>query len=248
MNVNQKKTTYNPDTIDLAKMAKVLWKKAWLIGIVALLFSVIAYLGTKSFITPTYQSSFTAYVNNKTEQEATSLTSSDITAARSLVSTYSAILVSRTLLEDAAVQAGLPMAYGELSGAVTTSIVDDTEIIRVNVTMAEPENAKIFADALAELAPAYIAKIVEGSSMQVIETPVLPTSIYAPDYLRNTGKGFILGAFLVVAVIVTKELLDNRVKGENELESRYGIAVMGIIPDLREAKKYSHGQNYGKSR
>lgn len=239
MNSDRNKSIQDTDriTINLTRLVKAVFQHIWIIAAAGFVFGSASYLGTKAWIAPTYCSSFTAYVNNKSSQENGTVTSSDITAARSLASTYSAILVSQPVLEDAAEDAGLDLAYGELSGAVTTSVVDDTEIIRVSVTLENPEDAMHLARALADAAPAYIAKIVEGSSMRVIAAPKLPTAIAGPNYLRNTELGAALGILLAAVLIVLKELVDDRVKNENELEERYGIAVMGTIPDLVEAKK-----------
>lgn len=226
-------------TIDVMQLVKALWHSAWLIVITALLFGSIAYIGTKLLVTPTYQTSFTAYVNNSNEQgNKTSLASSDVTAARSLVSTYSAILTSQPVLENAAIEAGLDCTYEQLAKMISTSTVSDTEIIQVKVTMDDPAVAVAVATAIADYAPEYVSRIVEGSSMQVIAEPKLPTSIYGPSYIGNTAKGFLLGAFLAAGLVVLLELIDDRVRSEEELEHRYGIAVMGTIPDLAAAKKY----------
>lgn len=242
--------------IDLLKEAKVLLRNIWLILAAALLFGSAAYLGTKLLIAPTYRSSFTAYVNNRAEQESTTLSSSDITAARSLVSTYAAILTSRAVLTETAEAANLDLDFEEMKDSainrlVSTETVDDTELIQVNVTMNDPEEAVAYAEAMVEIAPSYITKVVEGSSMQIIDTPSTPHTIYGPSYLRNTVIGIFLGGVLAAIVVVLRDLLDDRVKSVTELEERYGIPVMGIIPDLVAAQKQNfagYSYAYGKSR
>lgn len=253
MKTDQKKRmAYDPDIIriDLPRLTKALMKKAWLIIVVALLFGSGAYLATKQFVTPTYCASFTAYVTNSSEQvDYTVRTSSDVTAARSLVSTYAIILKSRDIIDGAAEEANLGMSYAQLSEAVSINAVDNTEVFQVDIVLTDPEDALAFAQALAKAAPEYVSRIVAGSSMEVITSPTLPTSIYSPNYKKNVEKGLLLGALLVIAAVVLKELLDTRAKHESELEERYGIPVMGRIPDLVEAKKYrDSGYRYGKSR
>lgn len=243
-----KKAIAQDDVIDLRKLVSVLLHRAWLIVAAAFLFSIAAYGGTKLLITPTYRTSFTVYVNNTTDQgDKTYVAGADITAARSLVSTYSAILTSQPVLEDAAAAVGMSLPYEQLAELVSISTITDTEIIQVNVTMEDPQLAVDFAQALVDLAPEYISNIVEGSSMKVIAAPKLPNSIYAPNSVRNTEVGFLMGAIFMTALIILLELMDNRVKSGEELEQRYGIAVMGTIPDLAATGKYTaYGYGYGK--
>lgn len=238
MDVGHKKVQYNSDMIYLPMLIKALWHKAWLILFAALLFGSAAYMGTKLLVTPTYQTSFTAYVNNTVDQNSTMVSSADITASRYLVTTYSTILVSRPILEEAAEEAGIDYSYSQLASMVTTSTVENTEIIKVSVVMENPRQAQAFASALADLSPVYIAKIVEGSSMQIIAEPKLPESVYSPDFIKNMALGFMLGAFLTAAIIIVLELNDDRIKSAEELERRFGIVVMGTIPDLEAVNKH----------
>ena len=59
-----KKELNNEIEIDLQRLLGAVLNKAWLIGLVAVLCAVLAFLGTFLFITPKYQSSVMLYVNN----------------------------------------------------------------------------------------------------------------------------------------------------------------------------------------
>ncbi|MCD7843140.1 MAG: Wzz/FepE/Etk N-terminal domain-containing protein [Clostridiales bacterium] len=236
----------NEIVIDIAKLFKALWQRAWIIVLVALLGCSLAYLGTKSFVQPTYRAVFTAYVNNNSSDEwTTTVSNADLTAAQSLVYTYTHILTSRTMLLAAAEEIGADYTYEDMCRWVTTDVVEDTEIIEVRVTMNSPEEALALAEAIAAMMPIYVTEIVEGSSAQIIDMPVLPESIYAPSYIRNALIGGVLCAFLAAAVILLLELLDDTVKEEETLEQRFGVTVIGVIPDLASADKYASHYGYG---
>ena len=85
MQDKQKKAGLNEErSIDLLRLAQVIWKRAWLILLVALLCGVIVFAYSKIFIAPSYRSSFTAYVNNRintAEGQGNTTSSSDITAS-----------------------------------------------------------------------------------------------------------------------------------------------------------------------
>lgn len=246
--MNEARKTVEEDVIviDLVQLLKALWKRLWIIVIVTLLGCSLAYLGTKTFVQPTYRATFTAYVNNKSSSEGTTtVTNSDLTAAQSLVYTYTHLLTSRSMLDKAATQAGTDSSYEEMSKWVTTDVIDDTEIIEVNVTMDSAEGALVLATAIAEVMPDYVTQIIEGSSVQIIDMPVLPDKIYSPNHLKNAIIGGLLGAFLVAALIILRELLDDTVKDEETLEKRFGTAVIGVIPDLATAGKQDSHYGYG---
>lgn len=227
--------------IDLLALLKACWKRIWLIILAALLCGSASYLGTRYLITPTYRTYFSAYVNNSIETGAsTTITSSDLSASQSLADTAAGIIESATVLGQAADAVGLGE---EDSASVSASVDSSSGIITVYVVAADPQLAVSYASAIAEIAAEETARIVEGSSMQTIDAPKIPTTIYSPNYTRNTLMGLLVGAFLVCAVVVLLELLNDRVQDQDELEERYGISVLGAIPDwsgLNKNPNYSY--------
>lgn len=239
--------------IDLGRLLNALRKSAWLLLLMALTFGNAAYIGTKLLIVPTYQSSFTAYVNNRDTEssQVTSMTSSDVTATQTLVYTYTNLLTSRTVVMSAAEEAGLDYEYQDLENAVSTSSVSNTGIITVTVTMTDPYEALALADAICRQSPAYTASVVQGTSMQIIDEPLLPEDIAGPGYRKNMLLGTVVGGVAAAAVVIVKELLDDHVKDGDELEKRTGIAVIGTIHDLNvklEEKCGDYGYGYGSGK
>lgn len=220
MNEEGKNGYFSTDSLilDVFDLFRALRKGIWLILLAGIIGGLLANLGTRLFISPTYRTSFTAYVNNRTNLEGTtSVTSSDLSAAKSLANTYARILTSRSMINLAAEKAGMQDMENMLGNAVAVSVYPDTEILTVSVTMTDPDLATQFAEVLTEVAPEYISKIVEGSSMQIIDEPVRPTEKYAPNYRRNTGIGVIAGMALICVIILVLEVMDDRVKDEDDL-------------------------------
>lgn len=245
---------YAPDegenSIELWPLVQALLRRWWLIALVAVAAAVLVFAGTKLFVTPTYRSGFTAYVNNRADDDKqTVLSNADLSASRYLTYTYAQIIRSRSVLEKAAEQAGLTYSYSDLSDMVTTSILSDTEIISVYVVSESPAVSMAYAAAIAEVAVTEISNIVDGSSMRIIDQPVMPTGIHSPSYVKNALVGFVLGFLLAVAIIVLREVMDDRVKDEEALESRFGIHILGSVPNTASAARMdaSYGYGYGKS-
>ena len=89
MGLNDKNKEYY--TIDLMHILSTVWKKIWVIGICCVIGAVIGFFYATFFISPTYSSDIMLYVNNSSISvggASFSISSSEITAAQSLVKTY----------------------------------------------------------------------------------------------------------------------------------------------------------------
>lgn len=235
------------DIIDLAALARVLWKRWWLILLVMAVAGTATYAGSTFFIAPKYCSGFTAYINNNKEQQTESISSQDITAARSLVSTYGAIIQSRSVIEEAIERARADCTYEDLEDAVTVQAVDDTEIIQVDVVTENAGLSYDMARALQKVAADRIFEIMEAGSMSVINPAEYPSEVYSPDYKKLALGGALAGAVLACAFLILREMMDDRVKGTDDLEDRYGIPVLGVVHDLDLDGRRNGAYGYGKN-
>ena len=227
---------------DIWKLLQLCLKKWWMIALFALAGAAISLFYTVNFITPQYRSSVTIYVNNNVNSEAREYVSGgDLSTSQQLVSTYTNMLTSDTVLEQVAEATGLNYSAGSLRGMVSAAQVEDTEIFKVYVTNADPVEATTIANAIAQTAPDVIANFVEGSSTKIIDYAKVPTGRFSPSYKRNIVIGFASGAVLALVLLVLYLLLDVRIKEESDLTDLFDIPVLGQIPDLdRNASGENH--------
>lgn len=242
--MDKQKNTHEIE-IDLLPIFKKLLSKVWLMILVGAVFAGLAFGATKAFIKPTYRCSFTAYVNNQHSQSGTgSLSQSDINAAKQLVNTYVKVIKSNAILTAAAEAAGMDVTYGKLQKMVSAEVQGETEIIAVYVVDEDPETAYILANAIAKIAPSYMTNIVEGSSMKIIDYPMYNDSRYKPNYLKYALLAFLIGVVLVIIKVVIDYFRDDNISDESELENRFGLPILGIIPDVLESTAASKKGGY----
>jgi capsular polysaccharide biosynthesis protein len=191
--------------VDLQRLIGEILRRIWIVILAAIVGGVGTFLGTFYLVTPMYESSAMFYVNNKSfsiGDASLSLESGDISAAKSLVSSYIVILKTRESLNDVIDYAGVDLTYRDLKGMVTAAAVDSTEIFKVTVTSPDPAEAERIADAIAYILPKRISSIIEGTSAKVVDSAVLPTAPSSPNYTKNTMMGFLVGFALACAVIM----------------------------------------------
>lgn len=240
--------------INIIPLLKEILKKLWLIVLVGLIVGCGTFIGAKMLIKPTYRSGFTAYVNNKQEKQNTDyLTNSDVAAAKQLVLTYQSIIKSNSILTASAESIGVDKSYDSLAKRVSTEIKDDTEIISVYVVDTDPQFAYDYAQAISKTAPQYMAQIVEGSSMKIIDYPEYSDKRYKPSYMRFALIGFLIGALVVVVFVIIRYFMDDTVKNESDIESKFSIPILGIIPDVSKASNnrsdyYYYSQDYKENK
>lgn len=242
-----KKKKTDEVTVDVSRLMRTLWKRKWLLMIVVMIFGVISYCYSAFLITPTYQTSFTAYVNNRISNEGVGSTSTgDLNASIGLAHLYAQIIISRSVLTDAAEACGLDTSYEELAHKVSASITNNAALIYVSVVDTDPVLVTQFAEAITEIAPDHVARVVDGSSMRILDAPVQPTNKYAPSNGKNAVMGALLGLLIAAGILVIKEIVNDRVESAEELEARYEIPVIGSIPDMLHAEKNRDKYGYKK--
>lgn len=226
--------------LDWLPYLKAILKRLWVVVLATAGGAGVTLIAVLFLITPTYESHFAAYINNRSSsQSATTLTSSDTAAMQSLGNTYAEIVASRSTLEQAAEKAGAQLSYAQLKKAVTTGISKESGVLTVSVVLDDPELACRLAESLAEVTAEAGAEVVEGSSMQLIDEARVPEGVYSPNYLLFTALGALAGAALSCAMIALGVYLDDRIFEEELIEKTCHIPVLGSIPDLIEARHIS---------
>lgn len=238
--------------LDLFALIKAMWKRAWLFVLCGILCACAAFSYARFQITPTYKASAMMYVNNSSVALGSttfSYNSSELQAAQSLVETYVVILGTRTTLDRVIDQGGLDLTYEQLKSMVSAGAINGMEVFRITVTSVDPVLAAHIANTIAEVLPSEVAKIVEGSSLRLVEKAVVPTQKAGPDLAKYAIMGLLVGFFIAFALVVLAVLADDKIHDEKFLTERYGVPVLAAIPDLCKGsgnKAYGYGYGYGK--
>lgn len=225
--------------IDLLRLVKALWRRAWALLIAALIGAGAFLGGTLLFVTPTYKASVLMYVNSSDISVGgtrVSISQGELSAAKSLIETYAVILKTRTTLNDVIEQSGVPYSYEQLSGMISAASVNNTEVFQIDVETPNAAEAMNIANTIAQVLPEKIASIVEGTSARIVDMAVQPTKRAGPDYKKNATIGAVLGFFLSAGIIIVLDLMDDKVHDTDYITQTYDLPVLAVIPDLMSSK------------
>lgn len=247
----QEKNAREYYTIDVLHIVRTVWRRIWFIGICGFLAAVIGFSLAAFAIAPTYCSYIKLYVNNSDFSLGNtnfSISSSQLTAAQSLVRTYGEILDSRTTLTRVAEKTGLDYDWREISNMITYKPSNDTEIMLVVVVCEDPYHASKIAETISEVLPVRIAEIIDGASMEVVESAFPQLQKIGPSITRYTAVGMILGIILSVVGTVMVAMMDDAIHDESYVLRTYDYPILGKVPNLVNSGNKSYGYYYQKRR
>ena len=218
------------DTIDLLEVFQVVRQHILVIILVTVIAAVAGFGISRFVMVPQYQASALMIVNTRQDTTA-NVTSDQINSATQLVSTYSIIIKSDTVLQQVINNLGLTLTYGELKDRVTVSAVDDTQVMQITVQSDNPEWARQVCEQITAISPNVILESVEAGSVKLISQAAVTPDPVSPNVMKNTAIAALLGLVVSVGIVVLRELLDNKIKTEDDVRKYLDLPVVGVIPD-----------------
>ena len=222
--------------IDVFQLLKILWKRKFLITLVAIVTGVVAFAYSSFIVKPEYTSTTRIYVVNRNQGDKPGLTNQDLQAGSYLVKDYREIILSQDVLEKVTTDLKLDLPSKGLASKIKVTVPADTRIVSISVTDRAPEEASRIANSLREVAAQKIISVTRVSDVTTLEEARPATSPSSPNIRRNTMIGFLAGAVVMIVTVLLIELLDTRVKRPEDVEDVMQIALLGVVPNLDKLK------------
>lgn len=242
-------------TIDLKVLLKVFTGHIVPIAIAAVISAVLGFVLAFAVIPKQYTSEALMYVENssaKTDDSAINI--NDINAAQKLVNTCQILFTSDYILGRLSDRIDGVYSAEELKDMISIESVNSTEVLKISAVSLNPNNSKIIADILVELSKEEFHRVIKNGSIEVVSEAAVPEKHTFPSVPQFTVIGFFLGFLLSYFVCLIIEILDVRVKEEDDLAQIYNIPVFAEIVDFVSAdksgykyKKYSQYAPYSAS-
>lgn len=224
------------EVIDLTEILSAVRQHLLELIFVTLAAALVGFMASKFLMTPKYDSSALMIVNTRQDVNA-NVTSDQINSATKLVSTYSIIIKSDTVLQQVIDNLGLNLTYAQLNKRVTVAAVDDTQVMKITVQSDSPEWARQVCEQIITVAPDVIKEAVEAGSVKVISNASLATVPVSPNIKKNTMLAAAVGFVLVIGIIVLQVLLDNKINTEEDVTKYLDMTVLGVIPQYDQGGK-----------
>ena len=232
---------------DLIEVIKKHW---WVI----LISAIVVAAGFGVFAVRSYQEEYTAsvtfYVNRSevTDNTSISAASQSYSWAQKVVNSYIEILGTDTFAsmmrdqmkeEEADVYNAYGLSRDVIKNSITMSAHENSNLFTAKVKTKSAELSYAIAKTLETASSKYINTVTsDEDTISVVDKAELPTYPSNTNRMtRNAAIGFLLGALISYIIFFVIELLDVRVKNEEDLVSNYDVPLLGTIPDYTSDMK-----------
>ena len=181
---------------------------------------------------PMYQSNTTIVLVGESKKE---YSQTDSQLNQNLIGTYSEIITSRKVLQQVIDNLKLKMTVDELSQNITTSSVEDTEIIRITVNNEKKKMAVKIADEVASVFSEEIQDIYNLENVAIIDKAEVAKEPYNINYVKDNVIYLMIGIVLSFGVVFVMYYFDTTIKSSETVEEKLGLTVIGIVP--KESKE-----------
>lgn len=202
--------------------SKILWI---LLAIVAII--IIGNVYTIITREPMYRSNTTIVLVGESKD---GYSQSDSQLNQNLIGTYSEIIKSRKVLSQVIENLKLKMSVEELSNNITTTSVEDTEIIQITVANAKAKDAKKITDEVAKVFSEEIQDIYNLENVAIIDKAELSKNPYNINYVKDNVIYLIVGFVLSFGIVFIMYYFDTSIKSSEVVEEKLGLTVIGVVP------------------
>lgn len=221
------------EELDLKEIFGIIWEKRKIIIIVTLVLVAIAAIYSFIIQTPKYSSKISLLLARTTSSDdnATSVTTTDITLNQKLVPTYTEIAKGKNVLSQ--VISNLQIANlteAELKSNITVAAREETEIIDIKVSNENPEYAAKIANEIGKVFSEEVKRLYKIENVNIFESAEPNGTPYNIKPMKYILIAFIGGIFISCAYIVVMSLFDTTVKSAEEIEKALKIPVISQMP------------------
>ena len=205
-------------------LMRLLEKIHWIV-LAALIGAAGMWFYTARMVTPIYQATSKIYIAGSD----TTISLSDLQLGSTLATDYQEVFRIWHIHEMVDERLDLDYSYSKLSDMVTVNNPSGSHFLYIHVRSSDPEEARLLADTYAEVVQEYISVRMELRKPQILEKARLPYAPIFPDVRGSVLRGFLVGGFGMLVILVFFLLMDDRIRSSEDILKAVDLPTFGHI-------------------
>lgn len=178
----------------------------------------------------TYSATVSMYVLVQQDNSKSYSLSSDLSASQMVTNDVATLLKSDRVVNETASSLGLENLKGYKT-AITSSTT--SRVLSLGVTGPDAQMAANIANKMADEVSTVAHDVMNVDSVNVVDSAKVPTAPSGPKRSLYMAVGLLGGLFVAVAIVVAEDMLNTKVRDQEELEELLGVPVIGRIPAMK---------------
>lgn len=232
--MERKNETYHAETGFLPFDPIVLIRDVARRWLLILLVALMAGIGTYIYKDTSYQPVYQSTINYVTYARSSSSTVySNLSSANTVASVFTDLLNSSILRKTIQQEGGI----ASFDGTINAQVIPETNLLTVTVTASDPRTAFLVAQAIVDHHEAVTYRVVDNVSLEVLQSPSVPTS---PINYANAStlmkKAMLYAAVAMIALLGFLSYRRDAVRSAKEASSKLDCKYLGEIPHENKYK------------
>lgn len=218
----------------LLELLQLLRKHLRLVVLLPILCAVVVGAYSVLFMRNTYTASTSMYVLAQSDESSNaSNLSQDLTASQMITADVAKLLQSDRITNQTGRQVGVPQLKGY---KVDVSSETTSRVITLSVTGKDPQTAAKIANGMVKNVSNLAQKVMKVEAVNSIDQATAPTRPSGPKRALYVAVAALAGLFAAIVIVVVGDMLNTRVRSQQDLESIVPVPVIGRIPYAREGR------------
>ena len=201
-----------------------------LILILPILGLILGLVVSLTIIKPEYEANTQVLVNQK--ESDSQIMAQQVQSDIQLVNTYLEVVTSPRILNKVSDELDNKYSEDELSSMITASSQSDSQLLNISVVSESEKDATIIANTISNVFSDEVPDIMNVDNVSVLSEAGKSEQV-SPKILLNTVVGVFVGIIISILIILFYELIDKRIKSEDDVENELGIPVLGSIQKFK---------------
>ncbi|ADO82606.1 YveK family protein [Ilyobacter polytropus] len=220
------------DMVELFMIVKQNWKVLF-----RTIFIMVALGFTYSYYkADTYKAEVILMVSGSNLISPDRLENSQVSLNQKLVSTYTEIAQSSSIMRDVVQKLDLKNSPESLARKVEVAPVGMTELIKISYEDENPQKAALIVNHVSEEFMIKIKSVMRFDNLKIIESSRVPVNPESKKTKLIIAISMIIGILLGIFEVMWGEYYQNKIKNPEDIERLLDCQVLANVPDYSTVK------------